>query len=289
MNVKITPPKDIKELSIYLEKMNTQSTTHIGFCGEQSEEIHDSLMNDFSDLRINDSFLVAYNEAEIIGAIGLDIDLEDQYADVWGPFVTNNDMEIAQNLWNGILLKVPEDIKSFSFFINKNNLFVKEFLQKNNAKFLGTDFVFSITKDTISSIDVIESIEFEKAYQKSFEELHNIAFPDTYFNSNEIINRINEDNTLLLIENDDTNLKGYVYIETKPEHKEANIEYVSVYPDLRGKGVGKKLIDDALNQIFSYPTIEEVDICVSSNNEGAINLYKSAGFKDKYILESYEI
>ena len=65
MNVKIIPPKDIKELSIYLEKMNAQSAAHIGFCGEQREEIHDSLMNDFSDLSINDSFSVAYNGGEI--------------------------------------------------------------------------------------------------------------------------------------------------------------------------------------------------------------------------------
>ncbi|MHC0551937.1 GNAT family N-acetyltransferase [Salinicoccus sp. CNSTN-B1] len=289
MNIKITPPKDIKQLSVYLEKMNTQSTSHIGFCGEKNGEIHDSLMNDFSDLGIDDSFLVAYNETEIIGAIGLDLDLEDQYADVWGPFATNNDIELAQALWNEVLTKVPEAVKSFSFFINKNNLFVKEFLKKNNARFLGTDFVFSITRETIPDIDVIESKKFEEPYKKSFEELHSTAFPDTYFNASEILNRINEYNTLLLNENSDKEIKGYVYTETKPKYKEANIEYIAVYPNLRGEGVGKKLINDALHQIFSYPTIDEVDICVSSNNEEAIKLYKSAGFRDKYILDSYEI
>lgn len=44
MGIKIISPKDAKEISIYLEKMNATNKSHIGFCGEQNEEIYDSLM-----------------------------------------------------------------------------------------------------------------------------------------------------------------------------------------------------------------------------------------------------
>ena len=61
---------------------------HIGYCGESKEGIYDTLTSDFSDLELANSFLVAYQDEEIIGAIGLDIDLEDRSAEVWGPFVS---------------------------------------------------------------------------------------------------------------------------------------------------------------------------------------------------------
>jgi len=289
MNLKIAQPKNIRELSIYLEKMNTHNASHIGFCGERNEEIYDSLMTDFSDLTIKDSFLVAYNEEEIIGAIGLDIDLEDEYADVWGPFSTNNNIDVAQKLWDEILLNAPADIKANDFFINKQNIFAKEFLEKNNAKHSGTDFILSITREEYLGENTGEAIKFEDAFQKSFEKLHSFAFPKTYYTPTEILSRIDDHNVLFLIKDGETKIKGYVYIETKPEHNEANIEYIAVYPEYRGEGIGKKLINDAMNYIFSFPTIKEVDICVASNNDTAINLYKSSGFKEKYILDSYEI
>lgn len=77
MNFRITPPIHIRDLSIFLEKMNNKSSTHIGFCGEDRGEIYDHLMNDFSDLELKDSFLVAYNHSRIVGAIGLDMDLKE--------------------------------------------------------------------------------------------------------------------------------------------------------------------------------------------------------------------
>lgn len=289
MDIKFISPKDVKELSIYLEKMNIQNSNHIGFCGEQSEEIQDSLMNDFSDLKIEDSFVVAYDQLKIVGAMGLDFDLGNGTADIWGPFVTNENLDVAQALWQKILLKTPEEIKTCSYFINVNNTFAKKVEIQNNAHYSGADTVLSLTRKTFIPETITTSIKFDQGYYHSFASLHDKAFPKTYFSSHAILNRIDKHNTLFVLEADESKIKGYVYIEANPEHNEGNVEYIAVSEEYRGQGIGKTLLKDALKELFLYPSIEEVTICVSCENAAAINLYKSVGFKEKYTLDSYDV
>lgn len=287
MDIKFVSPDVVKELCLYLEKMNAENSSHIGFCGEQSEEIYDTLMNDFSDLKIEDSFAVAWDQSKIVGAIGLDVDLENSTADIWGPFVTDGDPDTAQALWDKVLFKIPQEIKICSLFINKDNGFAKKFAIQNNAHYSGADMVLTITRNTFTPEAVNASKNIGEKYYNSFARLHGEAFPKTYFNSSTILKRINNHNNLLVIEEDESKIKGYIYIEANPEHNEGNIEYIAVSAEARGQGIGKTLLKDALKKLFSYPNIEEVTICVSCENAAAINLYKSVGFKEKYVLDSY--
>ncbi|MFB1082519.1 GNAT family N-acetyltransferase [Jeotgalibacillus sp. JSM ZJ347] len=289
MNVKIISPNDAKELSVYLEKMNTQSRSHVGFCGEQHEEIYDTLMNDFSDLALQVSFAVAYDQSDIVGAIGLDVDLDGGYADIWGPFVTDENPDVAQALWNKLMLNIPEKVKSCSFFINQNNTFAKEFALQNNAQYSGADQVLNITRMTFANESITTSASIDKVFYDSFAGLHNEVFPKTYYNADSILNRLNHNHHLLVISENESKIKGYVYIEANPEHGEGNIEYVAVSPEFRGQGIGKELIIAALEKLFSYPGIDEITICVSAENTAAINLYKSVGFTVKYVLDSYDL
>ncbi|WP_422124410.1 GNAT family N-acetyltransferase [Planococcus sp. X10-3] len=289
MDVKFISPKDLKELSIYLEEMNSQNRSHIGFCGEQNEEIYDTLTNDFSDLKIEESFVVAYDHSKIMGAIGLDFDVDNGEADVWGPFVTDENLHTAQALWNEALLKIPQEIESCSFFINKENACAKKFVTQINAQYSGADTVLNITKSTFTDEAILASTKIDEKYYGSFAGLHEGAFPKTYFNADTILNRVDEHNNLLVIAEDESKIKGYVYIEANPEHSEGNIEYIAVSEDQRGQGLGKMLLKDALKKLFSYSSIEEVTICVSCENAAAINLYKSVGFNEKYVLDSYNL
>lgn len=269
--------------------MNAENSSHIGFCGEQREEIYNSLMNDFSDLNIEDSFAVAWSQSKIVGAMGLDFDLGNGTADIWGPFVTDEDPDTAQALWDKVLLKIPQEIKSCTFFVNKANEFAKKFAIQNNAHYSGADMVLTITRSTFTPEAVNASKNIGEKYYNSFARLHGEAFPKTYFNSSTILKRINNHNILSVIEEDESNIKGYVYIEANPEYNEGNVEYIAVSGEARGQGIGKTLLKDALKKLFSYPSIYEVTICVSCENAAAINLYKSVGFKEKYVLDSYDL
>ncbi|SHH98800.1 MULTISPECIES: GNAT family N-acetyltransferase [Virgibacillus] len=130
---------------------------------------------------------------------------------------------------------------------------------------------------------------YTKKFRSSFKTLHKEVFPETYFNRDMILNRLNESNNLLLAKKNDNEIKGYVYVESNSKHHESNIEYIAVAKEYRKEGVGKSLLIGAINNIFSHPEIEDITICVSGENDAAINLYKSVGLSVKYILNSYDI
>ncbi|MDF2066957.1 GNAT family N-acetyltransferase [Bacillus sp. Cr_A10] len=49
--------------------------------------MYQTLLSDFSVLESSNSFIVAYENKEILGAISLYIDEENKQAEVWGPYV----------------------------------------------------------------------------------------------------------------------------------------------------------------------------------------------------------
>ncbi|WOV86308.1 hypothetical protein QWT69_10185 [Sporosarcina oncorhynchi] len=72
MNTRIEPPRSIEELATFLQQMNADMENHVGYCGNTKAEIYNTLSNDFSDLKLEQSFAVAYQHDVIVGAIGLE-------------------------------------------------------------------------------------------------------------------------------------------------------------------------------------------------------------------------
>jgi ribosomal protein S18 acetylase RimI-like enzyme len=64
----------------------------------------------------------------------------------------------------------------------------------------------------------------------------------------------------------------------KLSHK-AMVWGMYVRPEYRGKGVGRALLLEALNQARSVPGVTQVNLGVNANNKSAIRLYESVGFK----------
>ena len=67
--------------------------------------------------------------------------------------------------------------------------------------------------------------------------------------------------------------------------------FVAIDKRQRGKGLGKEMILLALDYAFRILKAETVNLGVFENNESAYRCYKSAGFKDTYLIipETYII
>ncbi|PTX63307.1 RimJ/RimL family protein N-acetyltransferase [Melghirimyces profundicolus] len=50
-------------------------------------------------------------------------------------------------------------------------------------------------------------------------------------------------------------------------------------PEVRGRGIGKALLESLLNRVRSRPGLEQVHITVAADNRPAIGLYQSMGFE----------
>jgi ribosomal protein S18 acetylase RimI-like enzyme len=84
----------------------------------------------------------------------------------------------------------------------------------------------------------------------------------------------------------------------KAEHK-ADILGMYVAPEVRGRGLGKMLLDAAISQARATPGIEQLMLAVNTSNTPARNLYLAMGFEpfgrepralkigDRYFDEDY--
>ena len=289
MTIDISPPKSIQELAAFLEVINKDDTSHIGYCGEKKKEIFDTLSNDFSDLDIEKSFVVAYDRYDIVGALGFDLDEESKTAEVWGPFVENGQdyMDIANKLWQALQTSIPFKIEEHLFFVNEKNTLARQFIEHINGIESGHHQILRAERNSQTNSQDIHVKNYDAIFYQSFSALHALAFPNTYYSNEQILSRISEDNRLFVIQHNDK-IKGYVYVEGNPTHGEGAIEYIAVSPEFRGQGIARKLMKAALHHLFSYEGMEEINLSVGANNKAAIALYMASGFKKKHTMVAYK-
>ncbi|MFJ3390394.1 MULTISPECIES: N-acetyltransferase [Lysinibacillus] len=287
------PPRSNEELSEFLVIYNNKIEQCTGYCGDKSLEIYNTLKNDFSDLKIEDCFAVIYENETIIAALGFDVDSEKCTAEVWGPFIRDefiNKKEIMiDNLWDYLFGKTSSYIEEFEFFISSENTLAIYLIEKLQLNKHGTHLVLKAYKNNIILLEQSNDfVEYSSEFQDVFSMLHQQTFPKTYYNSNEMTQRLNEYNKLyILIE--DNHLKGYVYFEANPEFGEGTIEYIAVTNDNRKRGIGTNLLRFAMSKLFAYKNIKELTLCVQENNLRAINLYLAAGFVVEKKLFHYKM
>lgn len=286
MNIILSPPTDIEKLSLFLEKMNNKPESHIGYCGEMKEEIAHTLLHEFSDIDISQSFAVAYEKEEIIGALGLDLDRESKSAEVWGPYINNEIVYpgLAEALWEKVNELSHFQAKEFSFFVNEKNRFAQQFALKMQAICKGNHLILKASRNDLGAVDLEQIKSYALCCKDSFTSLHETAFPNTYFNAQEILNRLNDQNQLLVMMDTNRTIKGYVYMEASPEHQEGKIEYIAVSDDYRKQGIGTQLLRAALTYLFAFNEIAEISLSVAKDNDRAVQLYKAAGFKEVHEL-----
>ena len=62
-------------------------------------------------------------------------------------------------------------------------------------------------------------------------------------------------------------------------HSGAKINAIAVLPDMRGKNLGKKLLEETITALQKNTNIKNIYLDVVKNNIVAINLYKKIGFE----------
>lgn len=284
MTAIIARNEDIEQLANFLATCNAHNVQNIGYIGSNKEEILLALKEDFLQQNGELNFAVMKDKNQnIIGAIGLDID--DSSAEVWGPFSKNNELEIENELWDLLTLKFPY-IKKFHFFINLENKKQQTFVNQIGAKNTGEHRILSLKREHFKTSDNGSLEPFEMIDFNIFEQLHNEAFPNTYYDAKTIISRISKNHRLFILKNNNE-LIGYAYFEVEPEFCEANLEYIAIHSDYQNQGYGTKILNEVLNKIFKYPEINDLILCVSNQNSQANRVYEKVGFENKSELFSY--
>jgi ribosomal protein S18 acetylase RimI-like enzyme len=275
--------EEVDSVAKFISEINSIEKSHIGYCGQDCLEIAHSLREDITDIPYNKSFLTVYDEGELIGVLGFDADLENNSAEVWGPFVKEDKWDTVISLWKKMIELLPDDINSISMFPNKENKKVVQLAKDLSFNRQSDQTILNFLRNSVKELEEICIIELTEDYCLEMVQLHDNSFPNTYYNGQQIINRLNEYRKVFIIVNNGQ-LCGYIYVETEPAYGEASIEFFAVKESERGKGIGGKLLTVALKWLFNIESIGSITLCVNSSNQNAINLYKKVGFQQKHEL-----
>lgn len=281
----------IKTVASFIAQHNQDAKQHVGYCGTDAEELLDTLLHEFSEGPVEQSWLAAYDDERLVGVLGLDITSDDQEAEIWGPFIEHENWEqIALQLWESLLASIPFSLRSAYGFYNLHNQSAQAFMQKLGAQREGEHLLLSFHhKDALSSLHVEVSIEaLDSLHEREFITLHDEVFKHAYYNGASIMERQDPYNQVYGAVQDNK-LLGYVYVEANPEHGDGDIHFIAVNEAARGKGLGTALLQRALVFLTSHESIQQITLCVSLDNHGAISIYERAGFKRKHHLISYKV
>ncbi|WP_165769050.1 GNAT family N-acetyltransferase [Virgibacillus profundi] len=285
---KLSSGKDIaiKDAANFIAELNQKKEHHIGFCGKDEQEISNSLHEDFEDISYEDCFIGITVNEKLIGLIGADIDLDDGSAEILGPFVEEpQGVDVALNMWEELLALLPSSVKHFILFPNVQNQLVSKFAEKLQFEQKTDQYILTMSESQLPN-QYVQHGELLEEDHEAFKSLHDYAFPKTYYDGQEIVERLNE-NQKVFVMKEAGSLAGYAYVEADPEFGDASIEFIAVNPEQRGKGYGKKLLTTVVDWLFSFDTINTITLCVADDNTGAINLYQSAGFKVEHRLHYF--
>lgn len=79
---------------------------------------------------------------------------------------------------------------------------------------------------------------------------------------------------------DDGKVIGHVILRNPSDNKEiVRLGFIIVDSSIRGKGYGKKLIEEAIKYAKDELGAKEINLGVFSNNESAFECYKAVGFE----------
>lgn len=89
---------------------------------------------------------------------------------------------------------------------------------------------------------------------------------------------------------DDSTLVGITGVRREMHHKLAHkaiVWGVFVVPGYRNRGIGRRLVAEALEYAFSTLEIRQVNLVVNTSNRAAIALYESMGFRTFGVEEGF--
>ncbi|MDQ0159713.1 GNAT family N-acetyltransferase [Alkalibacillus salilacus] len=286
LEIRMIDKEDLGSVSGFISQMNISEESHIGYCGKDKNEIAKYMVNDISDVKYTDSFVVAYEGNKLVGVLGFDADLDDNSAEIWGPFILREKWNIVYEMWKKMAEMLPKKIDSLEMFPNVKNTRVCQLSSSLSFKKYSDETILIFQGTNSHELKSTSVEELSPEYFVDMVQLHDEAFPNTYYNGQQIIKRLDDHKKVFIITNEGQ-LCGYIYVEAEPEFGEASIEFFAVEKSERGNGIGAQLLTGALKWLFTFEGMDSITLCVNSANVNAINLYKKVGFEHLHDLYTF--
>ena len=138
--------------------------------------------------------------------------------------------------------------------------------------------------------------DFDKGLLKVFIEgyrYHQNGRPDIFANisdndlKNDLIENFDRLNTIVILE--DESIVGYLSYKIKEKHtKKLDVDQLVIFEQYRGKGLGKKLMDEA-KKIAIDNDCDRIELNCWMFNENALAMYEHIGYNRQRIIYEMEL
>ena len=138
--------------------------------------------------------------------------------------------------------------------------------------------------------------DFDKGLLKVFIEgyrYHQNGRPDIFANisdndlKNDLIENFDKLNTIVILE--DESIVGYLSYKIKEKHtKKLDVDQLVILEQYRGKGLGKKLMDEA-KKIAIDNGCDRIELNCWMFNENALAMYEHIGYNRQRIIYEMEL
>jgi GNAT superfamily N-acetyltransferase len=227
-------------------------------------------------------FVIAEAAGQIVGCLGCEFERGIGRGWMRGPFLTLPDWEqIPAAMLRELLSSLPPEIRRLDSFLNEKNQRGDQFYLENGFKQTALAHVYMAEKETLESIPENDCSILQVAQVDSFIALHNYAFPVTFIDGKNIVQKIDPNHQVYVHANNET-VNGYVYVSIDSYAQEGFIEYLAVQPEQQGKGIGQQLLNCALRWCYFDKGVARVALTVDGKLDNARLFYERAGFRLRY-------
>lgn len=197
-----------------------------------------------------------------------------------GPFINHQDALDAnafKSLFETIISEQPKHAH-FNFSFDITDDYNSALMKAIDAHYTFTDYYLSTDHTIEIRHDATRHIiPYHKAFFTHFDRLHSKIFRREAMTASEIVQTLDDNHHLFFFVSEGI-LKGYLYLQLKPERHKAEIKYFSSHTDYRNEGIAFNLLSYAINFAFKHEGIEKVYFKIRSKNDQLVDRFSELGF-----------
>lgn len=289
INIKQLDEELIADVSNFISSQQHDDAQFVAWLGFSPDEINQQL------LKLKPSYTercwVATLQGEICGFVGAYTSEEQSVIRILGPYVASSEnfLSIAKQLIAHMMDSLPSTFKLMKIAFYEANTNCNLLFEANGFELYNAEKTLILEKCNIERLRLPSNDTVQLSYykQEDYESFVNLHPTNAYYSANEVIERLNAENQLILAKVNNQAI-GYVYYELLKSDQFAEICFLNVNAGYRSKGIGSILVGKAVHESFKNDWIQSTQISVRVENKKAESLYTRIGFTEKNTIFAYQ-
>jgi len=272
--------RDLARLAEWLCRVSSvpESQCLHSWSGESPDELRERLAKYLDDSELQ--YLLLESPGRLSGAMGAEYDLSLGRAWLHGPHVTDEDWEGgADTLFSELLATLPPEVEHLTAYVNTRNSRARGFLAARGFSERDTEsHEFWLKPWGDRGVAESCTVDLGPEHRESFSVLYDSLFPAAYYSASRVIEMIGRTHHVDVVA-EGSEVLGFAVAASEVEEAPGEVQFLGVREDCRGKGLGRGLLQSAVNWLFDEAHVPRISLNVDADILTARKLYESVGFR----------